>query len=501
MCPVQDNPDRGQQPAHPGAGLTTLGGRLLATLRSAYVIYAFATAFSALGALLLTRVLWLRLSAEDFGSWVLADAVLLVIVPALLLGTDHSLIKQVRLDKQPVGKVMGVLVSGCLPPLVIGGLIVGAFSAKLDSEWGLALTCAIVAEALLVLVQAAFRAADRALCFAFLLVARTYGYVLLLVTSPLLLGDPQLTLSDVFLLRAGWVAGLSVLGLMALRPELSFDLQVWRRALRYGFPLLLAITIHAAADLADRVALGWYVGSAAVGIYALHLKLASILSQAVVVPFGLWFPPERLRHMEDSDGGRNFFLTVADTLLALCLLLGGTLWLCREPLLTIIAPGSEVSPMLLGLCIVATLCLALGQVFNVGLMLPGQTRHNATCMLAAALAAAGAAVALVPLLETTGAGLARLAGGVVFVVVTAAWSYRAYPVSYPFLRMSLQAALTVMSLVVLEAILSGADKLVPRLLFWVPAATTLVLFPFLFRRHATPRHGSPAASCPMEHVP
>ena len=91
--------------------------------------------------------------------------------------------------------------------------------------------------------------------------------------------------------------------------------------------------------MTDRWLLAEFKGVVAVGVYALHLKIAAILSQAIVIPFGLWFPPERFKRLEDRDGGRQFFIRTAVVLALLCYYFAGGIWLMRNTLLRLIAPG------------------------------------------------------------------------------------------------------------------------------------------------------------------
>ena len=153
------------------------------------------------------------------------------------------------------------------------------------------------------------------------------------------------------------------------------------------------------------------------------------------MPFGLWFPPERFRRLSDADKGHRFFKRTALALSALTVYLSGGVWLARDIVLPLIAPGVVASPLVLACCLSGVTCLALSHALNVGLLMPGHTGKNTYCTGFAVAATVLASAALVPLFGMNGAAISRLAGGLVLVVVTAVLSYRAMPIAFPFTRM------------------------------------------------------------------
>ena len=184
--------------------------------------------------------------------------------------------------------------------------------------------------------------------------------------------------------------------------------------------------------MTDRWLLAEFSGVVTVGVYTLHLKLAAILAQAIVIPFGLWFPPERFKHLKDPDNGQSFFIRVATVLALICIYLSGSLWLARDYFIHLIAPNISASPFILACCLGGVVSLALSQAFNVGLLLPGNTTKNAVSNGYAAFATVVTACIMIPVLGINGAACSRLVGGLVLVIVTAKWSNRAFPISFPF---------------------------------------------------------------------
>jgi O-antigen/teichoic acid export membrane protein len=307
-------------------------------------------------------------------------------------------------------------------------LIGVGFHLAFHAGWTFPLLLTVAGEALVIMTQTAFRATGETMLFSGILLSRNLVYLAALFVIP----QSYMALGSVFLARAGSVALLGAVAVAALRPLPRLDWGRYRDALRYGFPLLLTGFTYALNDMTDRWFLAGFSGVIAVGVYALHLKLAAIMAQAIVMPFGLWFPPERFKRMNDPDGGRGFFILTAVALSLICGYLSGCVWLARDVLLPLIAPGMAAAPFVLACCLGSVTCLALSHALNVGLLLPGYTGKNLVVTLYAVAATVVGGAVLVPLFGMAGAALARLVGGIVLVAATAVWSNRVFPIAFPF---------------------------------------------------------------------
>jgi O-antigen/teichoic acid export membrane protein len=276
-----------------------------------------------------------------------------------------------------------------------------------------------------------------------------------LVVLLVLRHEGPLSIDLVFMTRGACVIAVSFVAMAALRPQPRFDWHGYHDALRYGFPLLLTTFIYALTDMTDRWFLAEFSGVVAVGIYALHLKAAAVMAQAIVVPFGLWFPTERFKRLDDPDQGQLFFRRTAAALSVICGYLSGVVWLARDLVLPLIAPGVVASPLVLACCLGAVTCLALSHAVNVGMLMPGHTGKNVTCTAIAVVAAVVAAAILVPLFGSDGAAVSRLLAGVVLVGVTAAMSNRIFAVAFPFLGMAVYFAASAIAAAVIDHVGTG----------------------------------------------
>ena len=362
-----------------------------------FLVYGTATALAAVLTLIQTRILWHSLKPADFGLWSLIDPMLLPAASLLLFGIEHSIVKQVQNDGLSLQIVTGALLATTLP-ITLLLIIVTYFALHLAFQlaYANALLITIAGEALLLIMQTALRATGAIAAFAAVLLSRNLLYIMILLFASYQNRGAPFSIGFVFLTRGGCVILVSLAATAALRPVLRPDPARYFDAVRYGFPLLLTIFIYSLTDMTDRWFLAEFSGVTTVGIYTLHLKIAAIFSQAIVIPFGLWFPPERLKHLKDPDGGSAFFIRVAILLGLICGYVAGAVWLARDHVLQLIAPGVAASPLILACCLGAVICLALSQALNVGLLIPGYTSKNVICNTYAILATAVSAGVMVP---------------------------------------------------------------------------------------------------------
>jgi O-antigen/teichoic acid export membrane protein len=421
-------------------------------------IYGIATGLAAVLTLVQTRVLWRALTPTDFGIWALIDPMLLPVASLVLFGIDHAIVKQLRMDRLPLRVVTGTLLASTVPATALCLLVI-ALVAQLvfHLEWTDALVLTMIGEALILMMQTAFRATGAVILFAVVLLTRNFFYLSLLLIALALSGTGQMPIGLVFLTRGGCVLLVGLIAVLVMRPVLRINPTRYKDALRYGLPLLLTTFIYAVADMTDRWFLAEFSGVVAVGMYAVHLKIAAILSQAIVIPFGMWFPPERFKRLDDADEGRGFFIRTTVVLAAICGYLSGAIWLARDFVLPFIAPGIVASPLILACCLGAVVCLAMSQAMNVGLLLPGHTGKNAICTAFAVVATVLAAAVLVPLYGMNGAATSRLFGGLVLVGTTAIWSNRIFPINFPISYMLMYFAASVGSAVGIDQFMVSHD--------------------------------------------
>jgi O-antigen/teichoic acid export membrane protein len=156
-----------------------------------------------------------------------------------------------------------------------------------------------------------------------------------------------------------------------------------------------------------------------------------------MMPFMLWFPTERFRHMRDADGGNAFFGTTAELFLLALVVASGGIYLAGPAILAVLAPDVAFDRAVLGLVLLSMVAIGMTHPLNVGLLKPGHTHEN---MYAIAAGIAVLAVAILPLtaiLGPAGAALARLVGSLAFLAAIVVLSQRCHRVGFAFGRMAL----------------------------------------------------------------
>lgn len=401
------------------------------------MIYAGITIAAALSTFLTGPVMVRLLGLESFGTWSLIEPLVLTAAVLALLGIDHGLIKQISLDGGELRVALGRLLLPGAPVLLVIAIVAGTAIAfpLLGLHAAPALAALVAAEALLGLLLFGCRAENRLGPYAVGQAGRTV--LLLAALSALLLstGPTPLTIMDVVLLRLVIVASLAVLLLGLLRPAPANDLAAYTDAVRYGGFILLTSLLAQITENSDRFLLAWFSDRELVGSYVVYVKLTAFVGQGITTPFMLWFPVERFRHLNDPDGGGDFFNAAAYVLLALMLGVAGGVALFGRELVSLFAPTLPYDAGTLIVLLMAIVITGMSYPLNVGLLKPGHTHRNLYPVGIGAVAMIVVGAVLIPELGPNGAALAKLIGAGVTLATLIILSQRAHPVAFSFGRM------------------------------------------------------------------
>ncbi len=413
----------------------------------------------AAGATFLTVPVLIRLLGIDgFGLWSLIEPLILVGGVLVLLGSEHGAIKQIAYDRLAPGLAAGRLLMTAAPAAI---LIALAFFVGFRTFWDATLAVPAVllmlAEGLLTLLTASCRAADRPAGYALGQGGRAALFLAILapgfVWSPLAIDSVEGVAAARLAIAALLALGLAVI----LRARPGWAPRAYGDAVRYGGFILATGLLAMVVEAGDRYILAWFRDPMTVGIYVVHIKMAAIVGQGITTPFMLWFPVERFRHLQDADGGSAFFSAAAVLLLGMLLAVSGSVWLMGPLLMQLFAPGVGFDPVVSAYVLAATVAVGMGYPMNVGLLKPGLTHRNVYPSLLAALLSMALAVALVPSLGPTGAGVAKAVGAVAVLAMLTILSQRVHRVVFAYGRMMALAAMSVALLAVMDRVLQGSD--------------------------------------------
>ena len=199
-------------------------------------VYGIATAAAAVLTLVQTRVLWHALLPADFGIWTLIDPMLVPCASLVLFGIEYAIVKQIQSDGGSLRVVTGTLLVSTLPATMLCLVIMYVVSHFVFRfAWIDVLLLAITGEALILVVQSAFRATGSVLAFSAVLLTRNLLYLAILLFASFYGGGSPFSVRFVFLARGGCVIFLSLIATAVLRPILRPNQARYFDAVRYGF--------------------------------------------------------------------------------------------------------------------------------------------------------------------------------------------------------------------------------------------------------------------------
>ena len=266
--------------------------------------------------------------------------------------------------------------------------------------------------------------------------------------------------SGVFYARLLGDAIAAAVGFVLIRHSLvrRFRPDMLRRMLRYGAPLIPAVVAFWAISYADRWVLVHYTDLTAVGVYAVAVKLGTLM-MLLISAFQLAWGPFAYAHARDPHAGRLFarVLTLYSAVASgLALMLGlaapeAIAWLVPEAYRGAAVPGA----------LLAFGVVAYGgySIVGLGANLALRTELQAWAALAAAGITVTLALALVGPLRLVGVALATLAGFTVSAILLYGMSQRVHPLPHRGLR---ALSLFVLSLVGWAVGTLGAGELEAR---------------------------------------
>ncbi len=266
----------------------------------------------------------------------------------------------------------------------------------------------------------------------------------------------------------------AVLGFVLIRHTLlpRFRRDLLRRALVYGMPLLPAAVAFWAISYADRWFLVRYADLAAVGVYAVAVKLGTLM-MLLISAFQLAWGPFAYAHARDPHAGRLFarvltiYVAVAG---GLALLLGMVApevlgWLVPESYRGAAVPGT----------LLAFGVVAYGgySVAGMGANLALRTEFQAWAALVAAVVTVALAALLVTPFRLIGVAFATLMGFAISAMLLYVLSQRVHPIPHRGLR---ALGLFALALVLWTAGIVGAHIFESRNQYPLGVALRLFLF-------------------------
>ncbi|MCZ2829870.1 oligosaccharide flippase family protein [Modestobacter sp. VKM Ac-2986] len=434
------------QDAAEGDGPSSLFGRDL--------LYVGVLGVQLLSAVVVSPVLAYLLPPEQFGQLSSAIALHQVLVILAVMGLDQSLIllRAEAGGDAPARALVGVGLLGAVLLTVIAFLTQPLWGPALGFDQGARILVVTVAwtpfAAGVLLVSAMLLSQDRLRAFAFInIFAGIGGQVLGLAI--LVLGGER----DAGHYAEGNLVALAVtvvIGLLLVRPGWRgvAALEVSRRGLQLGIPLMISGLAIYVLNAGDRLVILKLMGPADAGRYQIAYTIGNVAVLLLSMTDGAWLPRiaavrDQVERSQVVAGARNGLLK-----LMLPVLLGITL---GAPLgLRIVAPPDYRPGDLLPVVFVVALAafpVLIGIASHWVLVTLGRTRNLAVSAIAAAVVNVGLNVVLVPVWGLVGAAAATAAA----FAVQALGHQLALPAGVRIPRTPPRLALAVLAVVGLSA--------------------------------------------------
>lgn len=412
------------------------------------LFYALSVALARGLAIVMVPFVTKHLSTTEYGSIELMQSLADVATVVLGFGLVDALYRFVGdVGDEPArrriaGAAFGlILLLGAAAALALqgaGGLIQRLLGPAVDPVALRLLLGSVALDGVIQVPLAWLRLTDRASLYLAMIGLRSLLHAALIVAAL----DAGLGVPGV--MAAGLAAAALTALILALQQAratgVRFDLQMTGILLRYGSPLVLAGLGGFVLGSFDRLLLSPVVPVSALAEYAIAAKVA-LIAPLLFQPFGLWWFPRRILVLSEPDGRERSARTVTLglaylTWIGLGVSIGGPV------LVTLMTPPSyhgaiRYVPWL----VVAAVAQHAADLLNVGSFAGRGTSRPAAINLTSAGVALAAYLLLIPELGVMGAVIATVTAYVVRLVLFVIDSQRRVPLSLPWPRLALYAAL------------------------------------------------------------
>ncbi len=397
-------------------------------------------------AFLLLPVYTRFLDPPAYGVLELFSALSGILFALLLLGLPSALNKVYHRDCQTERQKARILATSLAleaPVLLIAGGLLFAYAEPVgqalvgDPGRGTLVRLVIVTaviQSLMAIIQASFRARERALAFVALNLCQFVPAMALNITFVV-----GLRMGVRGVLWGNLISSLLALGVglaVARRSaEPRIDRELTRPLLHFGLLLVPVLLATWTIDMADRYVLRLFGSLEEVAVYGVGYKIGMVLQMAIVWPFQLAWPAVSFS-ITDRDDHRQTYARVL-TYLSATLVLG---WLAVS-LLARTALTPLVGDAYAGAYLLVA-PVALGYLFNgihyclsPGIHVAGKTRQLTVLSCVAAVLNLGLNLLAVPRYGAAGAAWTTALTFLLIAAVTAVLSQRAHPVRHETARL------------------------------------------------------------------
>ncbi|MEJ5351535.1 MAG: oligosaccharide flippase family protein [Melioribacteraceae bacterium] len=454
--------------------------RLKSTLKDTFIYSLSNIAPKVIGVVLLP-IYTAELTKAEFGNWDLLDVTTNILCEIFLLGQAASLIF-LNNSSEYKDRKKKTLFTLFIFLFFVCGLLIAASEilislnilreSLIKSNYVRLIVFIVLFRTLNNLFLSKYRAEEKAIFFSLT------NIIKLLIVAALtiyFLVSMKKGIEGIFLAAVLGEALTSIFLLLTLINQMSFsfDTEILKVSLKFGFPLIFASLGIMLLNLSDRYIITYLLGYEANGIYGLGYRVAGVLNMFLVMPFSMSLMPIAYKYYGQKDDKR-FFSKVMTYSTFIFVWASIFISLFSKEIIKIFATKSEYysAYYVVPIVLFAYTFSGMRLTASLGMMLTKNTKHIATITLGAAILNIILNFILIPYFGIIAAALNTLIAFVIFYFVTQKVSDRYYKIPFENKKLFL--------MIFTGMILSFTGYILPdKIIFQLIKLILTLIFPFI----------------------
>ncbi|MBI4997773.1 MAG: polysaccharide biosynthesis protein [Rhodocyclales bacterium] len=408
-------------------------------------IYTIGNTLNRLGAFLLLPLYTNYLTTAEYGALELFYTVAAVVSGILSVGIAHATLRFYfeYANESDRNAVVSTNLIASLAISVAGATVVLMFGDEINQEffssgeYGFALQLVFASMVLDLSSQIGFaylRAREHSIFF----VSLSLGKLIVQVVANVVLvahfkaGVEGVLIGNLLAVAAGWIV---LVGFTVRRCGIRFQFGKLIPVLKYSLPFLLSTMVSIVTSNVDRFLINELLTLEILGVYALALKFAKLISDLIGEPFNRAYGSFRFSIMDRADAAdiQARIVRYLSALLAFVAL--GVIYFTGDLLRLIAAEQYWSAGSLMPLLVLAACLQVLTYPMQTGVLYQKATRHIFWIGLAQAVIGVALGYILIRLFGVTGACLSLAVIAAIGMGLTHRASQRYFPVHYEYRRL------------------------------------------------------------------
>ena len=428
------------------------------------------------------------LSVDDFGAFVVLEAVNQIVITVMGLGLYNSLIRwyydQTEEENKATFFTSSVLI-GCLVLLI--SLVTFSFKAEVSDilldttiyqDMVVLVMISTGLQALGVLPATLMRMQEKATFFTVTNIIKLVAT--LLITLYLLFKIDN----GLFAIYIGQIAGFAIylvilIPYMLKNSTLRIHIPVLTEMMGYGFSMMMSAIAVASTNVIDRLVLNSMSGLEQAGLYSLGFKVSSLIKVFIITSVSMALTPLIFKKMKDNDSHRFYQKSMTYYGFGIMICIMGVSLFGKEVLKLVTGSALYWSSFtVIPILAFGMYFVALSDIASIGIRIKKKTSRITLMTAIVSVLNLALNILLIPLLGTEGAAFASLFSHLVFFSGLFYFSNKMYPIAFEWRKVILMFALG--AILVYGSLLTTNMDLIVRLLVKTSAIISFPVILYFF---------------------